>query len=51
LVVTLWADEETFARSAEAGERLSAAAADASGATRRALENFEVTVFDLPRMS
>ena len=49
LVVTLWADEESFARSAEAGERLSAAAANASGATRRALENFEVTVFDVPR--
>jgi heme-degrading monooxygenase HmoA len=48
LVVTLWADEETFHHSSEAGDRLSAAAADASGATRRTLESFEVTIFDLP---
>ena len=48
LVITLWADEETFERSSAAGDRLSAAAAEASGATRRALESYEVTIFDLP---
>ena len=47
LVVTLWADEEALARSAEAGDRLSAVAAEASGAMRRALESFEVTLLDL----
>ncbi len=48
LVLTLWADEEAFERSSQAGDRLSAAAAEASGATRRALESYEVTIFDLP---
>ncbi len=48
LVITLWADAETFEHSSEAGDRLSAAAAEASGATRRSLENYEITILDLP---
>jgi hypothetical protein len=47
VVLTLWADEEALNRSAEAGERLSSLAAAASGATRRSLEAFEVSVFEV----
>jgi hypothetical protein len=47
LVLTLWADVEALERSADAGDRLSALAADASGATRRSLETFEVTLLQL----
>ena len=49
LVVTLWADKEALDASAAAGDRLSDLAAAASGATRRSLEDFEVTVFDVLR--
>jgi hypothetical protein len=47
LVLTLWADLESLEESAAAGDRLSALAADASGATRRSLETFEVTLVQL----
>jgi heme-degrading monooxygenase HmoA len=47
IVVTLWGDEESFRASAEAAERLTALAADTSGATREGLEEFDVTFFDL----
>jgi hypothetical protein len=47
LVLTLWADEQTFEHSFGAGDRLSAAAAEASGATRVSLESYEITIFDL----
>jgi hypothetical protein len=47
LVVTLWADEDALRASAEAAERLTALAADTSGATRQGLEEFDVTFFDL----
>ena len=49
LVLTLWADEESLEHSAEAGDRLSALAADASGASRLALEDYEVSLFEVPR--
>ena len=49
LVLTLWADEQSLEQSANAGDRLSALAADASGATRQALEDFEVTLFEVPQ--
>jgi hypothetical protein len=49
LVLTLWADEESLEQSAEAGDRLSALAADASGASRLALEDYEVSLFEVPR--
>jgi hypothetical protein len=47
LVLTLWADSTTFDRSAEAGDRLSALAAEATGATRRSLESFEVSLLEI----
>lgn len=47
LLITLWTDDETRAESAEAAERFSALAADASGATRRGLENYDVRFVDL----
>ena len=47
VVLTFWADEEARDRSAEAGERLSVLAAAASGATRRLLEDYEVSIFEL----
>ena len=47
IVITLWADETTLEASAEAGDRLSLLAASASGSTRRSLESFEVTLFEV----
>jgi hypothetical protein len=47
LVLTLWADAESLERSVEAGERLSALAAEASGAKRRSLETFEVSLLEV----
>jgi heme-degrading monooxygenase HmoA len=47
LVITLWADEDSFQASAEAAERLTALATDTSGATRQGLEDFDVTFFDV----
>jgi hypothetical protein len=47
LVITLWADEDAARATAEAAERLTALAADTSGATREGLEEFDVTFFDL----
>jgi heme-degrading monooxygenase HmoA len=47
LVVTLWADEESLRASAEVGNRLSELTAEAVGADRLALEEYEVTLFDV----
>ena len=47
LLLTLWSDEAARAKSATAADRLSSLAADASGARREALENFDVSLFDL----
>jgi hypothetical protein len=47
LVVTLWADEESLQASAEAGTRFSDLTAEAVGVTRKALEEYEVTLFDV----
>ena len=47
LLLTLWADEESRAKSAEAAERLSSIAALASGAELEAVENFDVSIVDL----
>jgi hypothetical protein len=47
IVITLWADHETLERSAPAGDRLSLLAAQATGATRRSLEDFEVDLFEI----
>jgi hypothetical protein len=46
-VITLWADEAALDESAAAGDRLSRLAAAVSGSTRRSLESFEVTLFDV----
>jgi len=47
-VVTLWADKDALDASADAGERLSRLASEVSGSNRRALESYEVTIFELP---
>jgi heme-degrading monooxygenase HmoA len=47
LVITLWADEESLRASAEAGNRLSELTAETVGADRLALEEYEVTLFDV----
>jgi hypothetical protein len=47
LVVTLWADEESLRASERPGEKLSALTARVTGATRRSLDDYEVTLFEL----
>jgi heme-degrading monooxygenase HmoA len=47
LVVTLWADQDALRGSAEAAEHFSELAAETSGATRLALEQYEATLFDV----
>jgi heme-degrading monooxygenase HmoA len=47
LVVTLWADEQALQASEEAGKRLSDLTAETVGVTRTALEEYEVTLFDV----
>jgi heme-degrading monooxygenase HmoA len=49
VVVTLWADEQSMLGSADAGRGLGAQVAEASGARRIALEDFEVTFVELVR--
>jgi heme-degrading monooxygenase HmoA len=47
LVITLWADKAALEDSAEAGDRLSRLAARVSGSSRRSLESYEVTIFEV----
>ena len=47
LVVTLWADEESLEASAAVGDQLAKLTAETTGATRLALEDFEVSLFDV----
>lgn len=47
VVLTLWADEEAMRQSAESGRELGALAAEAAGERRVALEDYEVTLFEL----
>jgi hypothetical protein len=47
LVITLWADEETMQASAAAGDRLGELTAETVGTTRLALEDYEVSLFDV----
>ena len=49
IVITLWADETALDESAAAGDQLSRMAAAVSGSKRRALESFEVTLFEVVR--
>jgi hypothetical protein len=47
LVITLWADEESLEASARAGNKLGELTAETTGVTRLALEDYEVTLFDV----
>ena len=47
LVMTFWTDEESLRASEEAGDKLSALAANVVGADRRSLDDYEVTLFEL----
>ena len=47
LVFTLWADEAALEASAQSAEDFGLRIAEASGATYRALEDFEVNLFDI----
>ena len=47
LVLTLWVSEESLRASFDAADRLSALGAETTGATRRSIEEYEVTVFDV----
>jgi heme-degrading monooxygenase HmoA len=47
IVITLWADEEALQASAKAGDQLSRLTAATVGVTRRELDDFEVTLFDV----
>jgi hypothetical protein len=47
LVLTLWADEESLRASAEAGDHLGGLTAETVGTTRLALEDYEVSLFDV----
>ena len=49
LVISLWTDEETLAASAGSADRLSALVAEATGAERLSLEEYEVSIFEVPR--
>ena len=49
IVVSLWSDEGALDASEAAGDQLSRLAAEAAGSTRRSLESFEVTFFEVPR--
>jgi hypothetical protein len=47
IVITLWVDEDALRASAEAGDKLSELTAQTVGVTRLALEEMEVSLFDV----
>ena len=47
LVITLWADDASLRASAEAGDHLGGLTAETVGTTRLALEDYEVSLFDV----
>jgi hypothetical protein len=47
LVITLWVDEASLRASAEAGSHLGELTAETVGTTRLALEDYEVSFFDV----
>ena len=47
LLLTLWADEESRTASAQAADHLSSLAADATGARRESIDEFDVSIFDV----
>ena len=48
LVITLWADEESLRASEQAGDQLGTLTNQVTGTTRRSLDDYEVTLFELP---
>jgi hypothetical protein len=47
LLLTLWSDEEARTNSAAAADRLSSLAANATGARRQSIDDFDVSIFDV----
>ena len=47
MLLTLWSDEEARTASAAAADRLSALAANATGARRASIDDFDVSIFDV----
>ena len=47
LVITFWADQESLRASESAGDQLGALTAQVTGTTRRSLDDYEVTLFEL----
>jgi hypothetical protein len=47
LVITLWADEESLRASSAAGNHFGELTAETVGTTRLALEDYEVSLFDV----
>ena len=47
LLLTLWSDEEARTASADAADRLSSLAANATGARRESIDDFDVSIFDV----
>jgi hypothetical protein len=48
LVLTFWSDRAALDASAQAADELSRLASEVTGSTRRSLDSYEVTVFDVP---
>jgi heme-degrading monooxygenase HmoA len=47
VVITLWADEASLQASSEVGNQLSKLTAETVGASRLALEEYEISLFDV----
>jgi hypothetical protein len=47
LLISLWEDEESLQASEPAGDELSKLTASVTGAVRRSLDDYEVTLFEL----
>ena len=47
LLLTLWSDEEARTASADAADRLSSLAANATGARRESIDDYDVSIFDV----
>ena len=47
LLLTLWSDEEARTASAAAADHLSSLAANATGARKQSIDDFDVSIFDV----
>lgn len=47
LLLTLWTDEDARTNSAAAADRLSSLAANATGARKQSIDDFDVSIFDV----